>query len=302
MTNTESLAPESERQTLCERLAPEIAALTLDYYSPDTPHPIMRSPAAGGALQRSSVQGNVETLTATTASGMVVSDRLRDTWVERRLPASIKAENVLWSVATRQAFFSLNPGANRLQPESTTVNHSVSFWDGARWHTVRETVGTHSAHEREWLPSSLLPEELVAVQAMAAQTRGLHQVAEAYGNNSGLFEEEVLAAAQDAETRRLLEVGLVSSSGLSASDLSGLSKAGYMDYYGTGYQSTGVHLRTINLAAERRLAGPALGQDPIFAALHDMYEGTARLPLSAVTDRANQAADAGNPYPLPSEW
>lgn len=298
-----SLSP-TERLAVCASLAPDIVQVTADYYDPEAPHPYLKSSSGGGILVRELVTPNSETFTIVSVHGIPAGGRMAQDLLERGgLPGEISEEQIIWSVATDHELYPAT-AENAYQPQPIGMTaHSWSYWDGKRWHTVRngepkQGVGT----PMEWVSSTLVPEELLAMKAVAKQIRGLHQLAEVYDGDVNMLEDDMGQLDVDDEMKQLLSVAFAGSLSVSRElESIGLEQRGFMPYNRTGYQDITQLMRRIPLG--KSFYDIEAGQiGPVGATLAKMYRGSAFIQKDSMRKRAYRARMRGRPLPLPASW
>lgn len=288
---------QTERLALCASLAPDIAQVTAAFYAPEEPHPYLTSPGGGGILRRESVASDTEDFTNISVHGLPTSGLLTADILKRgSLPDGIPPDGVLWSVVTDRMVLPSSTNNTTVGSETSgALEHSWNYWDGKRWHTDR-MVG--SGKQAEWVSSTLLPDELVAMRALAMQTRGLHQIADVYGKGMEQFEEDMAAVEVDPETRKWLNIAFASAMTLRREiEVEGIEVRGFTNYFGTGYERVGQQTERIPLGGITPAYVSSVAQ-----ALANMYRGSAFIKKDSMRKRAYRARMKGRPLPLPATW
>ena len=298
-----SLSP-TERLAFCASLAPDIAQVTADFYDPEAPHPYLRSPYGGGVLLREVATRNLENFTQISVHGLSTGDHITAALLERSgLPAEIAPEGILWSIITDHVMY---PATLRgtVQPKSYGMSaHSWSYWDGKKWLTSRTATDEQGELQKaEWVASTLMPEELIALKALTKQTRGLHQIADVYRGDTEQFEHDMAQVDVDLETRKWLNVAFASALTMRREVItSGEGMRGFMPYFGTGYQRTGQQTERISLGKEDDTDAVRYASK-VAIALANMYRGSAVIKRDSMRKRAYRARIKGRPLPLPAAW
>jgi hypothetical protein len=299
-----SLSP-TERLAFCASLAPDIAQVTADFYDPEAPHPYLHSTRGGGTLQREVATRNFDSfaqigVTSFTVEGFATPERL----AERGLPAELSPESVIWSVMTDHLMYPA-PLNGDFDPQSAgTSDHTWNYWDGKTWHTGRKATSEEmAAGQSEWIPSTLMPEELIAMRAMTKQVRRLHQVAEVYQGDTEQLEHDMAQIAVDPETRKWLRVAFASALTMRHEvEEIGTELKGYTSYYSTGFQRTTTLLDRIPLGMTAEQIEARMYVGPVEQALAKMYRGSAFIKRDSMRKRAYRARIKGRPLPLPAAW
>lgn len=293
----------SERLAFCASLAPDVAQVTAAYYDPAAAHPYLKSSKGGGILLRDEVTEDFETLTQVSVTPLSSDFIGEELITSSGLPEGITPDGILWSIITdRHKYPTRMDGGDK--PDSLGITgHSWNYWDGKQWHTSRSTrPGRESAKRAEWVPSAMLSEEHIAIKAVAAQIRGLHQIAEVYEGDIEQFEEDMSQADVDPETRKWLTVAFASTLTMRKEvEALGLEPQNFMSFYGTGYQ------RTDRLTEDIPLGKQDDGTAARFAtsvgtALANMYRGSAVIKRDSMRKRGYRARVKGHPLPLPTAW
>jgi hypothetical protein len=306
MTQFETSDYTPDQIALGESLGPEIARLTRDYYYPLEPHPILSSPFAGGTLTHESLDGAAEHFSRVKAVGLSVGSVISSNILAAlELSEAIPEDSIIWSVRTERLTFPAQLGGEMDKAPVRASEHAYNYWDGLNWHTARRSTDEAvAAGQPEIVASTLHKEEVLALQALAKQTRGLHQIAEVFHGDAGQFIALMDKLQVDPTTRRWLDIAFASSLTM-AHEVAGSGRPlkGFMSYCATGYQ----RLETIILdrfphikteGEEERVVPSAVSE----SALSEMYRGSASLSKQAIRERSQQARESGRPLPLPASW
>jgi hypothetical protein len=298
-----SLSP-TERLAVCASLAPDIAQVTADFYAPEEPHPYLRSPSGGGVLLREVATRSFENFTQVSVSGIPVEGYLPPELLQRSgLPVEVPEDAVLWSIVTDHLMYPAHRD-NTFQPQSSGMTaHSWNYWDGKQWHTARNAEPKQGVGERlGWVTSIMMPEELLAIRAVAKQTRGLHQLAEVYKGDVDLLEDDMSELDVDDETKKLLSVAFASALSMARTvEAVGLEPRGFMTFQYSGFQNISRLMDYIPTGKSYdQVSGVSVSS--VEAVLAKMYRGSAFIQKDSMRKRAYRARIRGNPLPLPAAW
>jgi len=297
------IAPSPAQTALCEKLAPVVIQITQDYYLPDRPHPYLLSTVSGGILRTIAVGRETEDFTQVDVNGVRVGFEVNSDVAQYGLPP-LEPGTILWAIATSHESYPQHIDDINEPYSFGPYDRSLAYWDGTVWHSVRAPQGEHldqGTREVMWKKSQLGPLESLARKAIANQTRGRQEIDEVYpGNPRGFIDhmKEIPSSGQE-----WLELAFTEALGqIEELQTAGLALQNYMRYNLTGFQRMSAIQPVPRNSNDVDLGLTSNPVDPIKAALANMYRGSALLSEEAIQERARQATESGNPYPLPVSW
>jgi hypothetical protein len=294
----------SERLAFCTSLAPEVAQATAAYYDPAAAHPYLRSPNGGGILLRDEeATEDFENFTQVSVAALPGYFLTEELAVRSGLPEGITPDGIIWSLITDRHKYPTRMRGEDKPDALGVIEHSWNYWDGKQWHTSRSTrPGGETAQRAEWVPSTMLSEELIAMRGVAAQLRGVHQITEVYQGDNEQFEEDMSQVDVDPETRKWLNVAFASALTMRREvEALGIEQQNFMSFYGTGYQRIDQFVERIPLGKPDDDT-TARFANRIGTALANMYRGSAVIKRDSMRKRAYRARIKGRPLPLPAAW